>query len=179
MRVAGPWPEHGGPFSIASGAAGIISLGFTIAQDLFRVADAIGSAGQEVHIYAEEINAFSKLLNRVKAELANSADVSINLQSLVKDVCESPESAENLWYDMGALLRKVLRLASRTLQSSRQPSTEDTASAPQQRAETEWPVAGSEILYLDGTDASLAATGTGARDRRAQGVYTADDERST
>ncbi|KAM6511253.1 hypothetical protein FALCPG4_016255 [Fusarium falciforme] len=76
------------PFSIASGAAGIISLGFTTPQGLFQVADAIGSAGQEVRVYAEEMNAFSKLLNRVKGELPNSTDVSIDLQSLVKDVID-------------------------------------------------------------------------------------------
>ena len=76
------------PFSVASGAAGIISLGFTIAQGLFQIAGDIGSAGQEIRIYAEEINAFSKLLRCVKTELESSTDVSLDLQSLVKDVTD-------------------------------------------------------------------------------------------
>jgi len=76
------------PFSVASGAAGIISLGFTIAQGLFQIAGGIGSAGQEIRIYAEEINAFSKLLRCVKTELESSTDVSLDLQSLVKDVTD-------------------------------------------------------------------------------------------
>ncbi|RYP40283.1 hypothetical protein DL767_001826 [Monosporascus sp. MG133] len=76
------------PFSIASGAAGIISLGLTIAQGLFQIADGIGSAGQEVRIYAEEINAFSKLLKRVKTELEDSTDVSVDIQSLINDVID-------------------------------------------------------------------------------------------
>jgi cob(I)alamin adenosyltransferase len=76
------------PFSVASGAAGIISLGFTIAHGLFQIAGDIGSAGQEIRIYAEEINAFSKLLRCVKTELESSTDVSLDLQSLVKDVTD-------------------------------------------------------------------------------------------
>lgn len=76
------------PLSIASGAAGIISLGLTITQGLFQIADSIGSAGQEVRIYAEDINAFSKLLKRVKIELDSSTDVSVDIQSLVNDVVD-------------------------------------------------------------------------------------------
>ncbi|RMJ06664.1 hypothetical protein CDV36_013728 [Fusarium kuroshium] len=76
------------PFSIASGAAGIISLGLEIAQGLYQIAGAIGSAGLEVRTYAEEINQFSKLLDQVKNELTQSANVSVDLQSLIKDVMD-------------------------------------------------------------------------------------------
>ncbi|KAJ6440248.1 Complex 1 LYR protein [Purpureocillium lavendulum] len=76
------------PFGIVSGSAGIISLGFTIAQGLLQIADAIGSAGREVRIYAEEINAFSKLLKYVRTELQSSTDIALDLQSLVNDVMD-------------------------------------------------------------------------------------------
>lgn len=74
------------PFSIATGAAGLISLGLTAAQGLFQVADGIGSAGEEVRSYAEEINNFSKLLRHVEDELKISTGVSADIQSLVNDV---------------------------------------------------------------------------------------------
>ncbi|PTB35960.1 hypothetical protein M441DRAFT_31495 [Trichoderma asperellum CBS 433.97] len=75
-------------FNSTNGAMGIISLGLTIAQGLFRIADGIGSAGREVRGYAQEINTFSKLLKYIKAELDSSADVSINIQSLINDVVD-------------------------------------------------------------------------------------------
>lgn len=75
-------------FRIASGAAGIVSLGLTIAQGLFQIAEGIGSAGVEVRGYAEEINTFAKLLNHVRNELESSNDVSADIQSLVNDVVD-------------------------------------------------------------------------------------------
>ncbi|KAH8170186.1 hypothetical protein LIA77_10730 [Sarocladium implicatum] len=60
------------PFSAASGTVGIISLGLTVAQGLFQIANGIGSAGQEVRRYAQEIDTFSKLLSTVQIELDKS-----------------------------------------------------------------------------------------------------------
>ncbi|KAM0259735.1 hypothetical protein ACHAQJ_003169 [Trichoderma viride] len=75
-------------FSSANGAMGIISLGLTIAQGLFQIADGIGSAGQEVRGYGEEINTFAKLLKHVRTELESSNDVSVDIQSLINDVVD-------------------------------------------------------------------------------------------
>ncbi len=76
------------PFSIASGAAGIVSMGFSIAHGLFQIAQKIGSAGDEVRVYAEEIDTFSKLLGHIKAEIERSTDISVAIQSLIKDVMD-------------------------------------------------------------------------------------------
>lgn len=74
--------------STTNGAMGIISLGLTIAQGLFRIAEGIGSAGREVRGYAQEISTFAKLLKYIKAELDSSTNVSINIQSLINDVVD-------------------------------------------------------------------------------------------
>jgi hypothetical protein len=60
------------PISISGTAVGIVSLGLAVAQGLYLIADSIGSAGREVRMYGDEIDSFSKLLNRVRIELENS-----------------------------------------------------------------------------------------------------------
>lgn len=114
---------------------------------------------------------------------------------------ESPESAQDLWLDMGSMQRKVLRLASQELQFQQESKKEDETSDPQQRSGPDFempvlfvcpptnkhgPVLEREIVYLDGTDESLAATGSNLRIKRAledqlytQGVGTANDEGAT
>jgi hypothetical protein len=47
---------------------------------------------------------------------------------------ESPESAQDLWLDMGSMQRKVLRLASQALRSQQESKKEDESSNPQQRS---------------------------------------------
>ena len=70
------------------GVIGIAATGFAVAQGLYQIADGIGSAGQEVRIYADEVDAFSKLLKMVRAELLRPSGVSLDEQSLVKDVMD-------------------------------------------------------------------------------------------
>lgn len=74
------------PFSIASGAAGIVSLGLTIAKTLFLVADGIGSAGVEVRSHAEEIDSFSKLLDLIRIKLDECSSIYPEIRSLVSEV---------------------------------------------------------------------------------------------
>lgn len=76
------------PLSIATAVIGIAATGFTVAQGLYQIADGIGSAGKEVRIYADEIDAFSKLLKAVRAELLRPPPVSFDEQSLVNDVLD-------------------------------------------------------------------------------------------
>lgn len=115
---------------------------------------------------------------------------------------ESLESAQDIWHDTGALQRKVLRLASHTLCSSPKTYTEGTTtSTPPSRSgiefempvifvcppkNTDGPVVGSEILYLNGTDASLIATDTNLQNEIAmheqfsiKGIGTTENEHST
>jgi hypothetical protein len=79
---------HGGPLGLAAGVIGIAATGFAVARGLYQIADGIGSAGQEVRIYADEVDAFSELLKMVRAELLRSSSVSLDEQSLVKDVMD-------------------------------------------------------------------------------------------
>lgn len=74
------------PLSISASLAGILSIGFSVAKGLYRIAEGIGSARQEVRIYADEIDSFSKLLGRVKDEVESTGDISDELQDLVTDV---------------------------------------------------------------------------------------------
>lgn len=76
------------PLSVAASIIGITATGFTVAQSLYQIADGIGSAGLEVRVYADEIDAFSKLLKAVRAELLRPSSISLNEQSLVKDVID-------------------------------------------------------------------------------------------
>ncbi|KAJ3459149.1 hypothetical protein MRS44_015222 [Fusarium solani] len=114
---------------------------------------------------------------------------------------ESPESAQDLWLDMGSMQRKVLRLASQALRSQQESKKEDESSNPQQRSgpdfempilfvcppkNTHAPVLEREVIYLNGTDESRAATGSNLRTKRSledqlytQGVGTANDEGAT
>jgi hypothetical protein len=74
------------PISISGTAVRVISLGLTVAKGLYLIADGIGSAGREVRMYADEIDSFSKLLNRVTIELEKSSALPHDLQSLLNDV---------------------------------------------------------------------------------------------
>ena len=103
------------PFSVASGTVGIISLGLTVAQGLFRIADGIGSAGEEVRSHAEEINAFSRLLCQVKTELERSITISPDIQSVINDVL--------------GICKRVLKPLN-GLQSTLQPLLEHFKSSP-------------------------------------------------
>lgn len=76
------------PLSIAAGVIGIAGTGFTVAQGLYQIADGIGSAGQEVRAHADEIDAFSKLLKRVRDELLRPSNDCLEEQSLVKDIVD-------------------------------------------------------------------------------------------
>ncbi len=76
------------PLGLAAGVIGIAATGFAVAQGLYQIADGIGSAGQEVRIYADEIDAFSKLLKMVRAELLRPSSIFLDEQSLVRDVMD-------------------------------------------------------------------------------------------
>lgn len=76
------------PFSAASGAAGIIALGFTVAKALYQIAGGIGSAGEEVRVHAEEIDTFSKLLNQAQIKLVQCPSVNPGIQDLIDQVVD-------------------------------------------------------------------------------------------
>lgn len=107
------------PLSIAASLAGIASTGFFIAKGLYQIADGIGSAGQEVRIYADEVGSFSKLLLKVRSELQQPSHGSHDDDvSLVRDILEICEKAlaplERLQHTLKPLLVKF-RQSSRKL----------------------------------------------------------------
>ncbi|KAB8239574.1 nucleoside phosphorylase domain-containing protein [Aspergillus alliaceus] len=76
------------PLSITASIIGIATLGFQIAKGLYKIADGIGSAGEEVRLYAGEINEFSKLLNHIRAQILATPDIPFSSRSLIKDVID-------------------------------------------------------------------------------------------
>lgn len=79
------------PFSLAANIIAVIIAGFKVAQGLNTLADGIGSAGKEVRIYADEIDSFPKLLQRIRELLSqdtSSQPVNVFLyeQSILLDI---------------------------------------------------------------------------------------------
>ncbi|KAF2183328.1 hypothetical protein K469DRAFT_710852 [Zopfia rhizophila CBS 207.26] len=80
------------PLSVTACILTLATTGFVVAKGLYQLANGIGSAGEEVRAYAEEIDSFSKLLQRIKAELQEGSNgASQYEQNLLLDivgVCE-------------------------------------------------------------------------------------------
>lgn len=76
------------PLSITASIVGLVTLGFQVVKGLYQIADAIGSAGEEVRLYAGEINRFSKLLNLIRAQILATPDIAFDSRSLIKDVID-------------------------------------------------------------------------------------------
>ena len=75
------------PLSVAASISALLGMGFAVANGLYRIAKGIGSAGQEVRTYADEIDTFSKLLQRIGAELQQqSHNVSSYSRTLLLDI---------------------------------------------------------------------------------------------
>lgn len=79
------------PLSIAKGIEIIATTGFTVAQELYQIANGIGSAGVEVRIYSKDISSFSKVLLLIKEKALRPNGVTsdeLDLLKLVTDICE-------------------------------------------------------------------------------------------
>jgi hypothetical protein len=76
------------PLSITASVVGIVTLGFQVAKGLYQFADGIGSAGEEVRLYAGEINEFSKLLNHIRTQILESPNIPFDSRSLIRDVID-------------------------------------------------------------------------------------------
>jgi hypothetical protein len=92
------------PLSTAATVFGVVGRGFTIAKGLYEIADGIGSAGEEVRIYADEIDAFSKVLHRVDVEL-----------EIFRSESTSPD-ASHLCRDLQNVVEVVLTVCKRVLE---------------------------------------------------------------
>lgn len=76
------------PLSITASIVGIVTLGFQVAKGLYQFADGIGSAGEEVRLYAGEINEFSRLLNHIRTQILESPDLPFDSRSFIRDVVD-------------------------------------------------------------------------------------------
>ena len=80
------------PLSISASIITLVGTGFAVAKGLYQVASGIGSAGQEVRVYADEIDSFAKLLAKIQEELVHRPQIaSRRAQGLLEDilaVCE-------------------------------------------------------------------------------------------
>jgi cell division protein ZapA (FtsZ GTPase activity inhibitor) len=76
------------PLSITASIVGIVSLGFQVAKGLYQLADGIGSAEEEVRVYAGEINEISKLLNHIRVTILATPNVPFDSRSLINDVID-------------------------------------------------------------------------------------------
>ena len=75
------------PLSITASILAVVVAGFKAAKGLYQLADGIGSAGMEARIYAEEINSFSKLLQRTREQITQrSEQISSFEETLLREI---------------------------------------------------------------------------------------------
>jgi hypothetical protein len=79
------------PLSITASIITLATVGFQIAKGLHQLANTIGTAGQEVRLYATEIDSFSKVLEMLRQEITSrphnlSSKAGRLFESLV-DIC--------------------------------------------------------------------------------------------
>lgn len=73
---------------IAAGVIGIASAGMAVAQGLIQIADAIGSAGEEVRILATDTDLFSQMLVNLSEALKTRTAASRSIQNTAEDVLD-------------------------------------------------------------------------------------------
>ena len=80
------------PLSVTAAIVAVVTVGFQVAKGLHQLADGIGSVGMEARIYAEEIDSFSKLLQRIKEQVLQQPEqfssFEMNLLQDIIDVCK-------------------------------------------------------------------------------------------
>ncbi|KAF1972590.1 hypothetical protein BU23DRAFT_161035 [Bimuria novae-zelandiae CBS 107.79] len=60
------------PISVTASILTLLGSGIAIAQELYQLADGIGSAGQQVRFYADEVCLFSELLGHTREDFQRS-----------------------------------------------------------------------------------------------------------
>lgn len=76
---------------IAAGVIGIATAGMMIARDLYKIADTVGSAGEEVRICASDTDLFSQLLVNLHSALEAPTAASRATQKLAVDLVDLSE----------------------------------------------------------------------------------------
>jgi hypothetical protein len=76
------------PLSITASIIAVASASFSIAKGLCKVADALGSTGQEIHMYSREIDDFARLLKNVQWVMDSASGGSPDEGTLVQDVLD-------------------------------------------------------------------------------------------
>jgi hypothetical protein len=70
---------------IVAGVFGVSAAGFRVAQGLYRIADAIGSAGEEVRLFATNTDVFSHMLYGLSQTLEASPNPTSRLLVTTED----------------------------------------------------------------------------------------------
>lgn len=76
------------PLSIAASVAGVVSAGFTVAKGLYQIASGIGSAGEEVRMYGDEVAGIAKLLYQIRSEILGTDGGSTETRRLLNDTIQ-------------------------------------------------------------------------------------------
>ncbi|ORY12214.1 hypothetical protein BCR34DRAFT_600778 [Clohesyomyces aquaticus] len=77
------------PLSVTASLLTLVGSGFQAAKSLYNLANSIGSAGLEVRTYADEIDALSKLLQRIRSEiLSKPKNAPLYAQNLLQDIVD-------------------------------------------------------------------------------------------
>jgi hypothetical protein len=97
------------PFSITASVLGVATVSFQVAQGLYNLADAIGSAGEEVRMVAQQVTSFSGLLTSIKTEMSRPNDVSFVEKSLVMDIVHCCEDVIRPLQRLQDTLKPLLR----------------------------------------------------------------------
>lgn len=77
--------------SVTVGVGSVAALGLSIAKGLYEIADDMGTASQEVRIYADEVDGFVKLLLHIQTTMDETmcavrkvADIKVQVQTIVE-----------------------------------------------------------------------------------------------
>jgi hypothetical protein len=77
------------PLSITANILAVAMTGFKLAQGLYQLADGIGSAGKEVRVYADEIDALSKLLQLIRIHIESAPAEFSYERTLLRDILDA------------------------------------------------------------------------------------------
>jgi len=103
--------------SIAGSVAGLASVGFSIAKGLYQIADDMSVAGLEVRVYANEIDAFAKLLFHVQRTVDGLACSAKELKEIKTQIREILDNCDRILKPLQEVQKALLPLMQRFRES--------------------------------------------------------------
>ena len=97
--------------SIAETATGVVVKGMNVAHGFYKIADAIGTIGNEIRTFATEISSFSKVLSLTREKMLRPKGGAIEELSLfmdLSDICDQILTPLNrIQEDLESLLNQL------------------------------------------------------------------------